>query len=73
MAYFVLFKSGGPEAATQVATRLEKTRIRNPWLHYHARLGGTHGYVLCQVDAPDEQWAYDSIARHMSHHGNLTK
>ncbi len=33
------------------------------------RLGETYGYVFSKVNAPDERWVYDVIARHMSHHG----
>ncbi len=28
------------------------------------RLGDTHGYVLSQVDAPDERWVYDYRQTH---------
>ncbi len=59
---YVPYKSGGPEVATQAATRLTK-------LPALPRLGETYGYVFSQVNAPDERWVYDFIARHMSHHG----
>ncbi len=65
LVVYVPYKSGGPEAATQAATTLTK-------LEKHAyttrgcttKLGDMHGYVLSQVDAPDERWVYNFIARH---------
>ncbi len=58
---FVPYKPGGPEAATQVATRLTKLG-KHTYTWPAAALpkpGDTHGYVHSQVDAPDERWVYD--------------
>ncbi len=61
---YVPYKSGGPEVATQEAMRL--TKLHGPRLPALPRLGETYGYVLSQVNAPDERWVYDFIPRHES-------